>query len=342
MMEGPAQAVQSRPLDIHVHVVGNGRSGSGCWLRMRGLHRPLARHILKHIQLDIPLDHPEFDQLYAERLAELVRGSSLGAVVLLAHEQVYDENGNLLDLGRGFHVPNDYVFALAQQNPQFLPGVAIHPGRRDALEELERCLARGAVLMKCLPNCQNIDCNHPKYTRFWERMAEAGLPLLAHTGGEHTVPVVNAAYAHPATLTLPLECGVNVIAAHCATGSGLGDPDYFHWFKVMADQFPNLYGDTSALNLPGRSRALGECRRAPLANCLVHGSDYPVPNNGLWAFLRGYISWRAYRRCQAIENPIERDFRLKTFLGFPPDHFTRGWSLLRLTAEKKPGGSVRG
>ena len=47
--------------------------------------------------------------------------------------------------------------------------------------------------MKCLPNCQNIDPSDARYRRFWERMAEARLPLLAHTGGEHTVPEVNRA-----------------------------------------------------------------------------------------------------------------------------------------------------
>lgn len=58
-------------------------------------------------------------------------------------------------------------------------------------------------------------------------MAAAGLPLLAHTGGEHTVPIVNAAFANPKVLELPLECGVKVVAAHCATKSGLADPEYF-------------------------------------------------------------------------------------------------------------------
>ena len=36
-------------------------------------------------------------------------------------------------------------------------------------------------MLKLLPNCHNIDCNDRRYTRFWEKMAEAGLPLLAHT-----------------------------------------------------------------------------------------------------------------------------------------------------------------
>ena len=39
-------------------------------------------------------------------------------------------------------------------------------------------------MLKCLPNCQNIDWNLPRYTRFLERMAESGLILLAHTGSE--------------------------------------------------------------------------------------------------------------------------------------------------------------
>jgi len=43
----------------------------------------------------------------------------------------------------------------------------------------------------------------PRFTRFWERMAEAGLPLLAHTGGEHTVPVVRPEFSDPRILELP-------------------------------------------------------------------------------------------------------------------------------------------
>ena len=56
--------------------------------------------------------------------------------------------------------------------------------------------------MKCLPNCQNIDFSDRRYRRFWERMAAARLPLLAHTGGEHTVPVINASLADPKLLIL--------------------------------------------------------------------------------------------------------------------------------------------
>src|ERR1043166_2944856 len=190
----------AKPIDMHVHVVGNGTGGTGCWLRVRGWHRPLAGLMLGHIGLPASALKGELDRLYAERLLQLVRDSSLGAAVLLAHDQVYDERGRLMEGVGSFYVPNDYVLKLAREHPEFLAAVSIHPGRPDAFEELGRCLAGGAVMMKCLPNCHNIDCNHPHYRKFWERMAEAGLPLLAHPGGEPTMKVGRKEYSVPRNL----------------------------------------------------------------------------------------------------------------------------------------------
>ena len=314
---------------MHVHVVGNGAGGTGCWLRVQGWHRPLARFMLRHIGLPWGALSGDLDRLYAERLAQLVRTSSLGAAVILAHDQVYDEQGRVLEDAGSFYVPNDYVLKLAREHPEFLPAVSIHPARPDALEELERCLAAGAVMMKCLPNCHNIDCNDRRYTRFWERMAGAGLPLLAHTGGEHTVPVMRRELADPRVLTLPLECGVTCIAAHCGTKSGLADPDYFPVFAEMTRRHPNLYGDNSAFNVPVRGRHVLECVRPPLADRMLHGSDYPVPVFGHWAWGHGSVSWADFRRTARIANPIERDYQLKRAMGFPPESFTRIRQLLR-------------
>src|SRR6266550_1983962 len=258
-----------RPIDMHVHIVGNGTDGTGCWLRVRGWHRPLAAMMIRHIGLPAGAMDGQLDRLYVERLLQLVRGSSLGAVVILAQDEVHDEQGRVMEGVGSFYVPNDYVLDLAAKHKEFLPAASIHPARPDALDELERCLAGGAVMMKCLPNCQNINCNDRRYTKFWERMAEAKLPLLAHTGGEHTVPVVVPAFANPKILTLPLECGVTVIAAHCGTKSGLFDPEYFHGFVEMTRRFPNLYGDTSAFNVPIRGRRMRKCLAPPLVERMV-------------------------------------------------------------------------
>src|SRR5262245_5391195 len=104
-----------KPIDAHVHVVGNGSGGTGCWVRVRGWHRPLAPIMLKHIGLSLRAMSGDLDRLYIERLLELVRGSSLGAVVILAQDLVYDESGKVMKDRGSFYVPNDYVLNLARR-----------------------------------------------------------------------------------------------------------------------------------------------------------------------------------------------------------------------------------
>ena len=318
------------PIDAHVHIVGNGLRGSGCWLKVGTWHRPLAAFMLHHIGVGVSTAAPEFDEAYASHLARLVRESSLGAAVILAQDEVYESNGTRIKFG-SFYVPNDYVLKLAREHAEFLPAASIHPARADAMDELERCLDLGTVMLKILPNCHNIDCNDSRYRKFWERMAEAKLPLLAHTGGEHTVPVFNKSLSHPHTLRLPLECGVTVIAAHCATKSGFTDPEYFHVLCEMLTKYPNLYGDTSAFNVPIRGRHIRKCLEPDIGARLVHGSDYPVPVFGHWAWLQRFVNWKHFREAERICNVLEKDYQLKCAMGFPSEHFTRIYSLLRPT-----------
>ena len=324
-----ASARNDRLVDMHVHVVGNGSGGAGCWMRASFLQGPMQRFMCRHIGLPMTALKGDLERLFAAKLLEWVQDSSLDAAVILAHEQVYKDDGGLW-AGKGTtYVPNDFVFDLAEKHPEFLPACSIHPARKDALEELERCLDRGAVMMKCLPNCQNIDCNDRRYTKFWERMAEAGLPLLAHTGGEHMVQVVRAELANPETMTLPLECGVNLIAAHAATQSGVLDPQYFFKLEALMEKHSNLYFDNSAFNTPIRSKVLKHCLKSGVVERCLHGSDYPVPVMGHWAWLRGQVDWKAFREAGTNPNVLERDYRLKRAMGFPDETFTRVNRLLR-------------
>lgn len=331
-MDSPASLSSTSvrgPVDMHVHIVGNGLRGSGCRLKLHGWHRRLADFMLHQLGMTVSWDRPEFDETYVELLLRWLRTSALTHAVILAHEEVYHEDGTKLDFG-SMVIPNDYVLQLAREFPEFLPGISIHPARKDALEELERCLEGGAALLKLLPNCQNVDCSRPAYRSFWEKVAAAGLPLLAHTGGEHTVPQYQPAYANPATLRLPLECGVTVIAAHCATRSGLNDPDYLPSLLDLMQSYPKLYGDLSALNLPLRSAGLTTLVRPEYHARLVHGSDFPVPVQACWAQWRGLLSPAAARFLMDEPNFLERDYHLKAAMGFPPEVFTRIWGLLRL------------
>lgn len=317
-------------IDMHVHMVGNGAAGSGGWLRLSGWHRWLAGFMLRQLGLPRSALRGDLEKLYSDHLLELVRASSLDAIVLLAHERVHDSDGTPRDGLGSMFVPNDVVLELAKAHPEFLAGVSIHPARRDAIDELARCLANGAVLMKCLPNCQNIDMSDPRYIPFWKRMAEAGLPLLAHTGGEHTVPVVNAALADPRLLRTPLQCGVTVIAAHCGTSSGALDRDYFHDWVTMLPAFPNLYGDISAMVSLNRCAHLRDCLTSEVEPRILHGSDFPVPVLGHRLWMVGRLDPGEFRRIQKIDNPLERDWQFKVALGFSEEVLTRAGKLLRI------------
>ena len=274
----------------------------------------------------------DLDGLYVAQMLRFIRESSLDAAVILAQDEPYRDNGESIPNAGSFYVPNEYVLGLARRYPEFLPAVSIHPARPDAREELERGLAGGAVMLKCLPNCQNIDWNDPRYTQFLERMAESGLILLAHTGSERTLPVLAPRLATPRVLTRALEIGVTCIAAHCGTGLMGLDPDYFDVFVEMTRRHPRLYGDNSALaccNFRARPGAIRRMTGPELAGRILYGSDVPVPVTAIlmWAF--GLVPYRAWRETRRISNPIERDVQIKRAMGFGDDTATRLAGLLR-------------
>jgi uncharacterized protein len=285
--------------------------GGSCLLLARWFGLPLKS--LRH----------DFDRLYAERLAAHVRDSSLDAIVLLALDRPHDARGEPVSRADSFYVPNEWVLKLAASFPEFLAGVSIHPLRGDALEELERCLEQGAALLKLVPSCQNVDLAAPRLKPFWRRMAEAGLPLLAHTGAEHALEELRPEWGHPQVLEAPLRAGVTTIAAHCG---GI----YQAEFVSMLKRFGHLYGDTAAFSVPIRLPQIEPLLREPVASRLVHGSDVPVPISALGWWRQGKISWKRAKALDAIANPLERDCRIKRALGFSSDVFCRANGLLRL------------
>ncbi len=319
------------PIDMHVHLVGHGRNGSGNWMNLAWHRLLMGEFMLWGIGHKADLKDEDFDDTYAAYLAQQVRESSLSHAVVLAHEEVYTEEGQKLKFGI-FHVTNDWVLTIGKRHPELLPAVSIHPGRADALQELERCLAAGAVMVKILPPSQNIDCSRPRYQEFFKLMAQAGIPLLSHTGGEYTVPVYNKKLFSPQLLRQPLECGVTVIAAHASTRSAPAwfETDEMPGFLNMLKEYPHLYADNSALNSPNRSHGLATCLTPEVMAQIVHGSDFPVPVSGIWARFRGLIDGETAKQAKAKKNLLERDYFLKREMGFAPAVFTRVWDLLRV------------
>jgi predicted TIM-barrel fold metal-dependent hydrolase len=263
------------------------------------------------------------DQAYEERLIGLIDSSSLDAVLLLAMDYPYDPSGNCLKEKAKFYVPNDHVLGLAKKYSQIIPACSIHPARKDAVEELERCAEKGAKVLKLLPNCHHVDCSDIQYQPFWEKLAKLGLPFLAHTGGEFSVPVLDAKFADPRILQLPLECGVKVIAAHGAGKSGIWDPDYTADLLKMMEEFPNLFTDNSALASPNRWRTIPALLDPKIQSRVIHGSDFPIPSGGFGPWVGKLLSNSEYIKSRKIKNHLERDVFIKQAVGFEENTFFR-------------------
>ena len=155
-------------IDCHVHVIGTGKHGSGCWYQPRGLTRIGAPILLRAMGLSAADLREDFETIYIETLRAQRREAGLDAMVILAQEEPYRHDGTVIADTGSFYVPNDYVLGLARQHAEFLPAVSIHPARPDALAELDRCIEGGAVILKCLPNCQNMDWNDRRYRSFFD------------------------------------------------------------------------------------------------------------------------------------------------------------------------------
>ncbi len=273
----------------------------------------------------------QLEQDVAARLVETVEAASeIDAAVTLAFDWAYDDEGRRHVEQTHLAVSNDYVAELTRQHDKLLFGASVHPYRKDALTELERCVGAGAVLMKWLPVSQNINMADPRCLPFYEALAHYRLPLLCHTGGELSLPYYpNAArYADPALLKPALDLGVTVIAAHCGTRAHPLDKDYLPTFMRMAREYENFYGDTAALCVPTRSYAFKHLLSDDVVQRkLVHGSDWPIV---AWPPARIGVG-RALQLLANEGNWIRRDVQIKRQLGLDDAYWRRAATLLRRT-----------
>ena len=319
-------------IDAHVHCVGDGSSGSGCWIDLRSPWRRLVgRALVRSAGLPSSLLRDGgLDEVYAAQVVRWVRESSLDRVVLLAQDEVYRDDGTRMDGVAMFHVPNAHVLRLAREHEEIIPAVSIHPSRPDARAELDRCLEAGARVLKLLPNVHGVECSAPRHRDFWKAMAAGGMVLLAHTGGEATLPVVARHLESPEVLRGPLECGVVCIAAH---GAGRNAPLGAHYtprLLRMMREYPHLYADSSALTTMNRFGTLPELLASGVHDRVLHGSDYPVPVVPWGPWLGGRYDLESARYLHGIGNPLERDYRAKRLMGFGESSFTRLGGLLGL------------
>lgn len=333
----------ARPLvDVHVHAVGNGKGTSGIWVNptlFQWRHPQKKLMTRAYLKAAGVADDEAFDEAYLARLLALARGFGHPVRLhLLAMDWNHHPDGTRDEAHTEFHVPNAWVVKVAAAHPgEVVPVISIHPYRKDAIPELERWAAQGVKFMKWLPNAQGIDPADPRLDAFYTRFRELGMVLLTHAGEEKAVDAKGAqAYGNPLKLRRPLDLGVTVVIAHCAslgTNEDLDNPGRkaanFELFRRLMGEpkyAGRLFGDISAMTqfnrMPGPMTAV--LADAALQERLVNGSDYPLPavNPVIWTRevqWRGLITKAERKALNEIyrANPLLFDFVLKRTLRDP-------------------------
>src|SRR5215212_8295186 len=205
-------------VDHHVHVAGLGAGGTFVNPKMRTWRHPFHRLKFKvYMSSAGVVDEDKADEQVIKRLTNLVGSiKDHGKHRLLAFDKNYRRDGSANLEKTEFYVPNEYVFELAERNPEmFVPNISVNHYRPDAVAELEKWARLGARIVKWLPNAMGIDPSDPKCDPFYEKMKELDVILLSHGGEEKAVEAEeDQKLGNPLLLRRALDHGVKVIVAH--------------------------------------------------------------------------------------------------------------------------------
>lgn len=317
-------------IDVHVHIAGSDTSRHGNYIGPELRRRPLFRLLALRMGVAVfpGAGRTPPDERIRRRMLAWLRRSRVDQAVFLALDGVHRRDGSFDAARTHLMTGNDYVAAIAADCGRVRFGASVHPYRRDALGELDRVVARGACLMKWIPSAQGIDLAEPLCRPFYRAMAAHGLPLLCHTGREHTLPVVGAPCDDPAGLRAALDEGVTVIAAHCGAPLNRREGGFVQSWQALVRQYDRLFGDLGAFLVPERVRLLRRLLAdATLSGRLIHGSDFPAL---AWpGCLLPHVGPRAALRVLCTPNPFDRPVLSLRALGVPDAVFARAATILR-------------
>ncbi len=319
-------------LDCHVHTAGLGVSGSGCFVApaLKGSYKfPLY---LKAFGVKEKELREQGDGVVLDRISALLsRSGTMGAAVILALDGVADSAGGLDTARTQLYLPNTFIANETRKHANLRFGASINPRRAYALTELDRVKAEGALLVKWIPSIMDIDPSDSAIIPFYRKLKELGLPLLTHTGTEHSFLEAKDSLCDPFRLELPLSLGVTVIAAHVGTPGKSHGQDNMERALIMMGRHANLYADISSLT---QINKLGYLKRVLEAKesrgRLIYGSDFPLIETALVSpyYQTGRARFAKLRSAAKIENTWDRDVALKRAMGVPEDVFRRSAELL--------------
>jgi uncharacterized protein len=327
--------------DCHVHIAGVGDGDPGVWItpQMKSMLHPW-QNLQRRFYLNAACTQTEgsVDEDFVRRLLHCLEAFPAGAkIMLLAFDFNHDLSGAQRESLSAFRIADRYAAELAQRLPERFEWISsIHPYRRDALEALEWAAKRGARAVKWLPSAMGIDVASARCDRFYDALARLHLPLLTHGGAEQAVHGGSIAELNnPLRVRRPLERGVRVIVAHCASlgehtdldrGANGSSVDAFALFARLMDEpgyEKQLYGDISAVTQANRPTAPLPTllTRHDWHRRLINGSDYPLPGVMPLFSLRRLVAQRYLNEAQAAVlselrryNPLLFDFVLKRSL----------------------------
>jgi uncharacterized protein len=327
--------------DCHVHVAGVGDGGTGVWItpQMSSLFHPW-QNLQRRFYLNASCTEREgsVDEDFVRRLLQCLDAFPRGAkAMLLAFDFHYDERGARREDLSSFFIPNHYAADLARRFPDRFEWIcSIHPYRADAIDQLDWSVRHGARAVKWLPSAMGMDPASPKCDRFYQALARSNLPLLTHAGEEQAIAGGSMAELNnPLRLRRPLDQGVRVIVAHCASlgknidiDRGPSGPrvEAFELFQRLMGESRyerRLFGEISAVIQTNRIDAAlaALIRRAEWHPRLINGSDYPLPGVVPIVSLRRFVQQRFLTEAQAqVLSEIRRynallfDFVLKRSL----------------------------
>jgi predicted TIM-barrel fold metal-dependent hydrolase len=355
-------------IDVHFHVAGNGTDlnnvDNDIYFKADDNNHWFTRILYNLLEEGLEDQGADFNRdgkistkEYFEFIYERVTSSEeIDGVVLLALDAVYSpETGIRDDVKTDLYITNKFLYHKVSElnerlekesedrkkNKKFFLGASVSPNRGDWESELNYVLRdTNAVLIKWIPSAQHIHVDDEKHKEFYEALSSNNMPLLCHVGPEYTFPegIRRKKLDDFRHLAKPLEHGVTVIAAHCATPVfpiiDKNEVKKFYAFmkKANKDGQVRLWADTSALSLSTRIFLIPEIVKTFPPEWLIHGSDFPIPIDG-WPHLPWVTHDMApeeYIQIIKTKNPLDRDVKIKQAHGFSNAILENAEKVLRL------------
>lgn len=172
---------------------------------------------------------------------------------------------------------NEEVLEVCKNNPEFLYGANLNPYDKDIEEKFEQIISDKAVLIKIIPSYQRVDLSDEKCKKFFELLIKYNMPLLVHTGIEHSLKNPYQELNNPEKTELAAKMGVKIICAHCGSRIFLHEKSYFKEWENLTLKYDNVYGDISAMINPVGKFDLDKIIKSPkLSSKVLFATDYPA------------------------------------------------------------------